>query len=182
MDDKMSKVTWSTVTIEEENSKEKITVNLPFGKERLLDLFRKAVAICGYSKTVEFEPAITKVYEDYVFIRKEFGYKKVSVMNIDYLEAGRNYCDIHFFDGTRMNVSIPMGEVCEYLSPNQFKRVHRSFTVNMEHIDSYVGNTLVLQGGKEIPIGRDYKDSVEKEFVCIGSRKRVREKNIPKQP
>lgn len=72
------------------------------------------------------------------------------------------------------NVSIPMVEVYEYLSPDIFKRIHRSFVVNMEHIDTYIGNMITLKSGKEITIGREYRDLVKSEFICIGSRKRVR--------
>ena len=105
----------------------------------------------------------------------------MAVKEISHLEAGRNYCDIYLADGTHLNVSMPMAEVHEYLPPDLFKCVNRSFVVNMEHIDTYIGNMLVLKNGKEITIGREYRETVAKEFTCIGSRKRVKEKNREKE-
>lgn len=119
----------------------------------------------------------TKTYPDYVFVRKGSGYKKVAVREITYLEAQRNYCNIYLANGTCLNVTIPMNEVYEYLNPEHFKRIHRSFVVHLEYVDAYMGNLLVLNDGKEIVIGREYRDVPEREFVRIGSRKRIREKN-----
>lgn len=115
-------------------------------------------------------------YPAYVFIRKGPGFKRVTVREIAYLEAQRNYCNIYLDNGTYLNVTIPMNEVYEYLNPANFKRIHRSFVVNLEYVDTYMGNLLVLNNGKEIVIGREYRDALKKEFICIGSRKRIREK------
>lgn len=82
-------------------------------------------------------------------------------------------------DGSKLTVTMPMNEVCEYFDPKLFKRVHRSFVVNLEHVDSYEGNMLVMDNGKVITIGRNYREQIAKEFICIGSRKRVRQKNMP---
>ena len=38
-------------------------------------------------------------YESIIFVRKESGYKKVSTEDIIYLEAQRNYCNIHLTKG-----------------------------------------------------------------------------------
>ena len=118
-------------------------------------------------------------FEDYVFIRKGFGYKKVKVLDLVCLEAQQNYCNLFMADGSKLTVTMPMNEVCEYFDPKLFKRVHRSFVVNLEHVDSYEGNMLVMDNGKVITIGRNYREQIAKEFICIGSRKRVRQKNMP---
>lgn len=113
---------------------------------------------------------------EHVFIYKSNGYKKVAVRDIVYLEARRNYCQVSLADGNSLSLSMPMNEVHEYLPPRLFKRVHRSFVVNLEHVDTYIGNRVILKGGKEISIGREYKMKVQEEFILIGSRKRVKEK------
>lgn len=115
-------------------------------------------------------------FEDYVFVRKGYGYKKVKALDLVCLEAQQNYCNLFMVDGSKLTVTMPMNEVCEYFDPKLFKRIHRSFVVNLEHVDSYEGNMLVLDNGREITIGRNYREQIAKEFICIGSRKRVREK------
>ena len=36
---------------------------------------------------------------------------------------------------------------------------------------------VILRNGKEIVVGREYRDKISEEFICIGSRKRVKDKN-----
>lgn len=43
--------------------------------------------------------------------------------------------------------------------PNKFIRIHRSFVINREQIESFTKNQVVIQG-IEIPIGRTYKKDV----------------------
>lgn len=116
-------------------------------------------------------------YQKIIFVRRESGYKKVSTDDIIYLEAQRNYCNIHLTKGNTYTVSIPMNEVYDDLSPYQFKKVHRSYIINMSHIDIYYGNMVVMTESHHIPIGREYREIIAKEFTQIGSRKRVKAKS-----
>jgi DNA-binding LytR/AlgR family response regulator len=64
-----------------------------------------------------------------------------------------------------------MKSLVEKLPSNRFKRVHRSFIVNTEKINSIMGNMIeVFEKGKEklIPIGKNYKDELMK--VVEGKR------------
>lgn len=167
------------VIIVEDGNDEVLTVNLPYGQDTLLKVLRASLKHYNITTDTVNEVHLTEKYAEHVFVRKGYGHKKVAVRDIAYLEADRNYCRIYLSDGGCLDVSIPMVEVHEYLSPDVFKRVHRSFIVNLEHVDTYVGNMITLKCGKEIPIGREYGETVRAEFVCIGSRKRVREKNGP---
>lgn len=159
-----------------ENSQEITVIRLDIDKKQLLDLINCHLSAVEATDSGIADLTAVRKYEDYVFIRKGARYKKVAVREITYLEAARNYCDIYLQGGMCLNVSMPMNEVYEYLNPEHFKRVHRSFIVHLEHVDTYIGNMLVLSGGKEIVIGREYRDVISKEFTCIGSRKRVKEK------
>lgn len=152
------------------------TVTVPYGSEYLLEVINESLKAYRLMDSPPNDKMKHHRYEEYVFIRKGYGHKKVAVRDIAYLEADRNYCNIHLFSGECLNVSIPMSEVMEYLSPMMFKRIHRSFVVNLEYVETYIGNMVVLKGGKDIVIGREYRETIKQEFVCIGSRKRVREK------
>lgn len=161
----------------EENAEEITVIRLDIDKKQLLNFINCHLSAVKVADSGISDLPTVRKYEDYVFIRKGAGYKKVAVREIVYLEAARNYCDIHLEGGVCFNVSMPMNEVYEYLNPEHFKRVHRSFIVHLEHVDTYIGNMLLLSDGKEIVIGREYRDMISKDFTCIGSRKRVKEKN-----
>ena len=46
------------------------------------------------------------------------------------------------------------------LPGNMFKRVHRSFIISVNKIDSYTAGTIEVNG-VAIPIGRGYRDNIE---------------------
>ena len=115
-------------------------------------------------------------YQETIFVLKDCGYKRVSTNDIIYLEAQRNYCNIHLVRGNSYTVSVPMNEVYDDLNPCQFKRIHRSYIINMSHIDTYYGNMVVMTENVRIPISRDYKEIIANDFIRIGSRKRVKDK------
>ena len=118
---------------------------------------------------------------EHVFVKIEWGHKRVCIHDIVYLEAQQNYCVIHLLKGnekSRMMVMVPMCEVLEDLNPDLFVRIHRSYAVNIEHINVIAGYMVQMDNGKDINIGREYRNNLEDMFVFIGSRKRVKEKKF----
>ena len=117
-------------------------------------------------------------YNEHVFVKIEWGHKRVCIHDIVFLEAQQNYCAIHLLKGNekkQMMVTVPMCEVLEDLNPDLFVRIHRSFVVNIEHINVIAGYMVEMDNGKDINIGREYRNNLEDMFVFIGSRKRVKE-------
>ena len=109
---------------------------------------------------------------EHLFIRSNIGFKKIATETISHLEASGSYCEIHITDGSTMLVSIPLSEVVKMLSPDRFLRIHRGFSINLLHIDTLVGNTLIMVGGKKLPIGREHRKSVIGRFTLVGTKSR----------
>ena len=86
--------------------------------------------------------------------------KKVKVFldEILYIESLKEYIRI-----TTKNKSIltkmPLGEVEDLLIQHHFIRVHRSFIVPLEKIEAFSATEVEISG-KQIPIGRGYKDQL----------------------
>ena len=112
----------------------------------------------------------------HVFVMDTLGYRRVFIHDVIYLEAARNYCVIHLVDKSKITVSVPLCEVQEYFPPQLFIRTQRSYTINIEHVSRYIGNFVRMIDNKEITIGREYQETVRKNFILIGSRKRVLER------
>ena len=68
------------------------------------------------------------------------GCKRITVSDIAYIEAMKDNCVIHMIDGKCYTQSCPMGDIEPELNPNMFKRIHRSFIVNIRYIDMYYYN------------------------------------------
>ncbi len=73
--------------------------------------------------------------------------------DIAYIEAMKDNCIIHMVDGKRYTQSCPMGDIEPELNPDMFKRIHRSFIVNISYIDMYYYGHVVLENGMEVHIG-----------------------------
>lgn len=86
--------------------------------------------------------------------------KQVKVFEDDilYVESLREYVKIITKDKTILT-KIQLGEVEEMLTQNSFLRIHRSFIVSKNKIDAYSATGVEING-KEIPIGRNYKEFV----------------------
>ncbi|MBT6029549.1 MAG: LytTR family transcriptional regulator [Crocinitomicaceae bacterium] len=78
-------------------------------------------------------------------------------------EAERAYCNFYLSDGEKILVSKPMKEFEEELERAGFMRVHKSFIVNMNCVDTYVrgkGGYLVLTDGSNVAVSARKKEAV----------------------
>ena len=84
---------------------------------------------------------------DVFLISCGMGCKRITVSDIAYIEAMKDNCIIHMVDCKRYTQSCPMGDIEPELNPNMFKRIHRSFIVNIRYIDMYYYGHVVLENG-----------------------------------
>ena len=90
---------------------------------------------------------------DVFLISCGMGCKRITVSDIAYIEAMKDNCIIHMVDGKRYTQFCPMGDIEPELNPQMFKRIHRSFIVNIRYIDMYYYGYVVLENGMEVHIG-----------------------------
>ncbi|MCW3108051.1 MAG: hypothetical protein JWQ09_2557 [Segetibacter sp.] len=83
---------------------------------------------------------------------------KINVLDILFIEAALNYVIIKINNKTKQQITyLTMNEMLETL-PSNFYRIHKSFIVNMNKIDSISGNTLYLEDGSVLTVGASYKE------------------------
>lgn len=105
--------------------------------------------------------------DDRLFVRDKDSLVKVKLSEIQFLEAERSYCKISTADRQYL-VSTPMGSIEKILPPALFARVHRSFIVNLEQIESISDHSEYLTIQQHtIPISRRLKEEVTKRFRMI---------------
>lgn len=105
----------------------------------------------------EFSPVDneTFVLSDSIFIRSNDKMIKVIIKNVLYIEAERNYSKIHCKEKELLIVST-LKELDEKLPSQNFMRIHRSFIVNIAHIDEIATSHVVI-AKKAIPITVELK-------------------------
>ncbi|OFX86021.1 MAG: DNA-binding response regulator [Bacteroidetes bacterium GWF2_33_16] len=83
---------------------------------------------------------------------------KIHLDKILYFEGFGEYVKVHTIEKTYLSRK-PMHEYEKVLPNNQFIRTHKSFIVSLSQISGFTTSTVIING-KEIPIGRTFKDSV----------------------
>jgi DNA-binding LytR/AlgR family response regulator len=107
--------------------------------------------------------------KDYIFVKNKSRLIKISVEDLFYVEALKDYVNFHSRHG-KYTIHSTMKDVESKLANEFFARVHRSFIVNLDKILSieHVNGRLQIEGvEKSIPIGGSYKDDLLAKFNLL---------------
>lgn len=83
---------------------------------------------------------------------------KIYLDEILYIESLKEYIRIYTVNKTILT-KFPLGQIEELLAKNNFLRIHRSYIIARNRIDAFTASEVEVNG-KQIPIGRSYKESV----------------------
>src|SRR5215217_6749295 len=93
---------------------------------------------------------------DFIFIKSEHKIQKVYLHHILFIEGLKDYISI-FTDGERIITLQNMKKMEDTLPEKHFIRVHKSYIVALNKIDS-IERSRIRIGDKIIPIGDTYRD------------------------
>ena len=127
----------------------------PFEFERFLIAVRKVKTAQSESqKSIENHEV-----KEYLFLNVQKKKVKILFADIVYIESQREY--IKIVTTSKVFVSkMSTNEIEELLPPHLFKRIHRSFVVSVNKIESYTAEAVDVNG-VSIPVGRGYRDVIE---------------------
>jgi len=87
---------------------------------------------------------------------------KINLEDILFIEGQKEYIKI-VTNHTHIVTKFPIGQLHEILPETEFIRIHRSFVVSRKKIDAYSSTDVEIKG-KQIPIGRSYKELVHNQI------------------
>lgn len=93
-----------------------------------------------------------------MFVRQGDSFVRIVWSDILYVESMQNYAKLHFKDKT-LTIYQTMISLEEMLPKDSFFRIHKSYLVNILHIDLITGNRLLIDGN-ELPISRQRKEEL----------------------
>ncbi len=96
---------------------------------------------------------------DFVFINIQKKNVKLMFSEIVYIESQKEYIKI-ITTKKELITKMSTHEIETLLPTKLFKRIHRSFIISLEKIESYTAENVEVNG-ISIPIGRAYKDVLE---------------------
>lgn len=104
--------------------------------------------------------------ESFLYLKVERKTIKVNVKDILWIESLRDYVKVVVKDNvyiTKQKISL----LEEMLPEKDFIRIHRSFIVAIAKISSFYSGSIEI-AGHELPIGRNYKQDVQRKLKADG--------------
>lgn len=130
----------------------------PLNYPRFMRAISKARDIFGSKQTVQ--EGMTNL-----FVKKDNQLVKIRYADIIYIEASADYMIIYTYE-QRFMVHITMKALAERLPASDFIRVHRTYMVRKDKIDSMEENSLKI-GGRNIPVGGSYREALLKNLNML---------------
>lgn len=126
----------------------------PFSYEEFLKASTKAYNKFSIAPQIKEEETA-----DYLFLKVEYQLVKVRLKDIIYIEAYKDYVKVHLTTKPMPLLSLTSLKNMEDLLPSkQFMRIHRSFIVSLNHIQSITRNTVNM-GTITMTVSENYKEN-----------------------
>lgn len=132
------------------------------------DYLMKPISFAVFSKSVEKtrqryfsqheKPASVKHDDKFLFIKSEYKIVRIKLNDIKYIEGMRDYVRIHQVHEKPIMTLLNMSKIMEHLPLEGFMRVHRSYIVNLDKIQTIERSRIVFDKDTYIPISDHYKD------------------------
>lgn len=131
----------------------------PFNKDELYTSIEICLHNFSQSQKDRRQPEKDNyLIKDYLFIKQGASFRKIAVEDIQYIESDNVYIYVYTLDA-KLLVRSTIQNYLELIGSPRFFRIHRSFAVNVVHIETINSETLQLRD-RELPIGKSYRDEL----------------------
>jgi DNA-binding LytR/AlgR family response regulator len=93
-----------------------------------------------------------------IFVKTDYRVVRISIADIRYVEGMSEYLKIHLEGQKPIITLLSMKKMEDYLPPQQFMRIHRSYIVNLQKIQEVNKNRIILDADTYLPLGDLYKE------------------------
>ncbi|MCG9972732.1 LytR/AlgR family response regulator transcription factor [Christiangramia crocea] len=160
----------SIIYFNKEQSSQSIHKLLPSGKniskgilkKEIRESFKRLRKKYSLKKSPKAEHSFLN---DRIFVRYKDTMVKISLNEIQFIEADRNYCKVFTKDRQYLLVTT-LKEVASKLPNKRFLRIHRSYIANLSHIDEIGGNHVVISG-RSLPMSKNMRTELFKHLQVI---------------
>lgn len=92
---------------------------------------------------------------DFLFVKSDKKTIRLKFSDLCYIEGLGDYIKLHLTD-KKIVTNLSMKKIIHLLPENQFYRIHKSFIISIDKIDSVEGNMIKINNTK-LPIGNSYR-------------------------
>lgn len=122
-------------------------------------LDRLKVALDKGRKAIRIQQLEAEESSHQITIRAEGSTERINTSEILYMESLKDYVKVVLTDNRYRLTLSSMNSFEEQLSADSFLRIHRSYLINSKKIISQTSGFVTMTDGREIPIGRKYKQT-----------------------
>ena len=137
----------------------------PISFDRLLKAVNKVLPGSESIPAGRTQPAMA----EHIFLKSNKKMVKVDLEEILYIESIKDYVKVKTLSREIITYQR-LSNMEEMLPSNRFLRIHKSFIINMQNIDSYSASGVEINK-YELPFGRLFKDEAMKVLEGFGLRK-----------
>ncbi|MDP4222834.1 MAG: LytTR family DNA-binding domain-containing protein [Bacteroidota bacterium] len=131
----------------------------PFSYEEFLRAVQKAQRLIKLEESV---PDQVEANNEFLFLKSDYKIKRINFNDILYIEGLKDYVKVYTQNSQKPVLSLTTMKLIESKLPQaKFMRVHRSFIVNLEKIDTIERSRIVF-GKVYIPVSEQYKEQFQK--------------------
>jgi len=103
-------------------------------------------------------PMSNSVLKDSIFVKKQHLYYRIQFGDIQFIKADNVYLEVNTVD-KKFLVRSPLKDYLEKLPKSKFYRAHKSYIVNVDHIDAINSKDIMINNNL-IPISKDFKEFI----------------------
>ncbi len=126
----------------------------PFSFERFCKAYFRAEELLLLKQTSN-KTDVVETPNDFIFVKSDKKTIKVNISEIFYVEGLGDYIKIYVGD-KKLVTNLSMKKIESLLPVNQFYRIHKSFIISLQKIESIEGNMIKINNTK-VPIGNSYR-------------------------
>ncbi len=103
-------------------------------------------------------PMSNSILKDSIFVKKQHLYYRIQFGDIQFIKADNVYLEVNTID-KKFLVRSPLKDYLEKLPKKKFYRAHKSYIVNVDHIDA-INSKDIMINNTLIPISKDFKEFI----------------------
>lgn len=137
----------------------------PFEQQDLYTSIEIALSNFIYSDKTEGGPqgeedgvVSNSILKDSIFVKKQHLYYRIQFEDIQFIKADNVYLEVNTKD-KKFLVRSPLKDYLSKLPQNKFYRAHKSYIVNVDHIDA-INSKDIMINNTLIPISKDFKEFI----------------------
>ena len=128
----------------------------PFSFERFVQAVNKATEILSLKSSAKNGGAKTE--KDFILVKSEHKIHRIKLDDIRFIQSMREYVAYYLPTGRILSL-YSLKKLETELPPDRFIRIHKSYIVAIEKVETLEGN-MVRVGKDKLPIGASYREGV----------------------